>query len=86
MADWELTHFCSSLIYGLSYVPSSLLLSDGLLDWATSGADTAVDSAEASAFAFFFFADLDSSLTAGFWVAEAAIVMVVGMFWWFFGK
>ena len=49
------------------------------MDGAASAAG--VDAVEASvsleaALAFFFFADLDSVLTAGFWVAEAAIVKV----------
>jgi hypothetical protein len=33
-------------------------------------------SAEVDLAAFFFFADLDSDLTAGFWVVEAAIVKI----------
>jgi hypothetical protein len=53
------------------------LLSVAALDGVTSatgaGADEASVSAEV-ALAFFFFEDLDSDLTCGFWVAEAAIV------------
>ena len=65
------TYFSSSLIYGLSYAPSPLLLSAGLFDAGTEG----VEGASAGALlAFFFFADLDSDLTAGFWVVEAAIM------------
>ena len=35
-------------------------------------------SADVDLAAFFFFADLDSDLTAGFWAVEAAIVKIDG--------
>lgn len=56
-------YFSISLIYGLSYAPSPLLLSAGLFDAGTEGAWAA---SVGALLAFFFFADLDSDLTGGF--------------------
>jgi hypothetical protein len=50
-----------------------LLLSAGLFDAGTEGVVGAPVSVGAF-LVFFFFADLDSDLTAGFWVTEAAIM------------
>jgi hypothetical protein len=54
-----------------------LLLSVAALEGVTSAAGVEVVEASVSAeavLAFFFFDDLESDLTWGFWVAEAAIV------------
>jgi hypothetical protein len=58
-----------------------LLLSVAALDGVASaaGADAVEASVSVDAvLAFFFFEDLESDLTCGFWVAEAAIVKKVG--------
>jgi hypothetical protein len=58
-----------------------LLLSVGPLD-VTSGAGAAAGSDSAvAALAFFFFADLDSDFTCGFWVAGAAILKIGIRLW-----
>jgi hypothetical protein len=56
-----------------------LLLSVAALDGVTSAAGPVVVEASVSVEAFlgfFFFEDLESDLTGGFWVADAAIVEV----------
>ena len=67
-------------MYGLSYAASPLLLSAAPLEGVASAGGAGVADASAdSVFAFFFFPDFDSDLTAGCWVAEAAIAKVLGV-------
>ena len=67
-------------MYGLSYAPSPLLLSAAPVEGvASAGGAAAAEASVDSVLAFFFFADLDSDLGAGFWVAEAAIVKIGGV-------
>jgi hypothetical protein len=43
---------------------------------ASAGGAEVAEASVDSVLVFFFFADLDSDLTAGFWVVEAAIVKI----------
>ena len=67
-------------MYGLSYDPSPLPVSAAPLEGAASVVvvGAAVAATESDLGAFFFLADFDSGLLAGFWVVEVAIVMVQG--------